>query len=66
MTVAVTAADGTEKTWEHTITNEAYYELPNTGGSGRVSYVVGGSVLLLPAAFLLLYRWGRRKKVGIS
>ena len=66
VTVAVTAADGTEKTWEHTITNEAYYELPNTGGSGRVPYVVGGSVLLLPAAFLLLYRWGRRKKVGIS
>ena len=38
------------------------YVLPATGGPGTTSYTAGGTVLLLGAAVLLMYKRSRRKE----
>lgn len=39
------------------------YELPSTGGSGTLCYTTGGTLLLITAAALLLYRYKRSKQI---
>ena len=53
MTVAVTAADGSVKTWDGKIVNNAYYALPETGGGGTMGYTFGGLLLMAGAGYLL-------------
>ncbi|MCI6092170.1 LPXTG cell wall anchor domain-containing protein [bacterium] len=43
-------------------TNTTGYELPDTGGAGTVPYTTGGFLLLIGAAFLLLYIYISRRK----
>lgn len=46
-----------------TVTNQVCYpELPHTGGAGTIPYTIGGFLLLTGAAFLLLYRYTKRRK----
>ena len=44
------------------ITNTPAYELPSTGGTGTIPYVLGGLLLILSAGTLLTYRELRRRK----
>lgn len=62
-TVTVSAYDGAEKTWDGRIVNNAYYELPETGGTGTHWYTLGG-LCLMAGALLLLYRTKTRGKGG--
>lgn len=55
ITIEATAYDGQPITWDGTIVNTTYYELPATGGAGILPYTVGGT-LLTAAALLLLYK----------
>ena len=44
------------------IYNQATYELPRTGGVGRAWYTIGGLLLVLTAAILLMYKRNERKE----
>ena len=59
--VAVTDANGNPKEWDGKITNLTYYEMPQTGGSGRERYIVGG-LLLMALASLLFARRSRERR----
>ena len=74
ITVTVTKLDGTKDVLHGNdgnfeqgnsnlqIVNNAYYELPQTGGIGTTAYTIGGLVLIASSALLLLYRQTRRGK----
>ena len=62
-TVIVSSYDGEEKTWDDRIVNNAYYALPQTGGTGTHWYTLGG-LCLMAGALLLLYRTKTRGKGG--
>ena len=61
--VAVTVKDagGNSVTWDGTFPNGHGFELPQTGGTGRMLYAAGG-LLLTAAGALLLYHQARRRR----
>ena len=62
--VDVRDVNGGKLNWDGTITNDSYYELPNTGGAGTTLYTMGGCLLLAGAVSLLLYRKNKFKTTG--
>lgn len=64
ITVDVTDINGGKLSWDGTVTNNSYYELPDTGGAGTTLYTMGGRLLLAAAAYLLLYRKNKLKTTG--
>lgn len=62
ITVTVTNKDGSPGTWDDTITNITAYRLPQTGGTGTHLYTLGGLLLMLMAASLLLYHSRKNRK----
>ena len=62
LTVQVSYPDGTPDEWKDIIVNQAYYELPQTGGSGIHWYYAGGLGLMLSAGALLLVKALRRRR----
>ena len=60
VTCSITGGDNSIATV--TCTNTMGYELPQTGGAGTVPYTTGGFLLLIGAAFLLLYIHISRRK----
>ena len=60
VTCSITGGDDSIATV--TCTNTMGYELPQTGGAGTVPYTTGGFLLLIGAAFLLLYIHISRRK----
>lgn len=64
ITVDVKDVGGGKLNWDGTITNNSYYELPDTGGAGTTVYTIGGCLLLAGAVYLLLYRKNKFKTTG--
>ena len=61
ITVTVKDAGGNAVAWDDRFVNEFGFELPQTGGTGRMLYAVGG-LLLTAAGALLLYHQARRRR----
>ena len=61
ITVTVKDAGGNSVTWDGTFPNGHGFELPQTGGTGRMLYAAGG-LLLTAAGELLLYHHARRRR----
>lgn len=60
--VTCSITSGNDSIANVTCTNTMGYELPQTGGAGTVPYTTGGFLLLIGAAFLLLYIHISRRK----
>lgn len=60
--VTCSITSGNDSIARVTCTNTMGYELPQTGGAGTVPYTTGGFLLLIGAAFLLLYIHISRRK----
>ena len=61
ITVTVKDAGGNAVAWDDRFVNEFGFELPQTGGTGRMLYAAGG-LLLTTAGALLLYHQARRRR----
>ena len=61
ITVTVKDAGGNAVAWDDRFVNEFGFELPQTGGTGRMLYAAGG-LLLTAAGALLLYHQARRRR----
>ena len=61
ITVTVKDVGGNSVTWDGTFPNGHGFELPQTGGTGRMLYAAGG-LLLTAAGALLLYHQARRRR----
>ena len=61
LTVTVKDAGGNTVAWDDQFVNGFGFELPQTGGTGRMLYAAGG-LLLTAAGALLLYHQARRRR----
>ena len=61
VSVTVVDAGGNEVEWKDEFPNGFGFELPQTGGTGRMLYAAGG-LLLMAAGALLLYHQARRRR----
>ena len=61
LTVTARNSAGDPVDWGSVVVNNAYYELPSTGGTGTLPYTAGGTLLIL-AALYLLYSYKKRRK----
>ena len=63
-TVTVLDADGNPLEWTSTIVNHTYYVLPETGGTGKLPFVLLGGLLIFTAAMMYMTIFGRKRQEG--
>ena len=66
LTVTACNSAGDPVDWDGVVVNNAYYELPSTGGAGTLPYTAGGTLLILAAVYLLYSYKKRRKEAQAS
>ena len=66
LTVTACNSAGDLVDWDSVVVNNAYYELPSTGGAGTLPYTAGGTLLILAAVYLLYSYKKRRKEARAS